>query len=102
MRNNITKYLKKAVLAQVNRSIDFMKENFHKISKENFKEGIIDSNITLNLFEENQKEKAKYIKSEQKPENIDESIYVILAVKVIKTEVEGSHVNSSLQWLNQN
>ena len=33
MRNNITKYLKKTVLAQVDRSIDFKKENFHKIQK---------------------------------------------------------------------
>lgn len=99
MRNNITKYLKKTVLAQVDRSIDFKKENFHKISKENFKEGIIDPNITLNLFEENKKEKTKYIKSEQTPENIDESIYVILAVKVIKTEVEGSQKKDELDDL---
>ena len=99
MRNNITKYLKKTVLAQVDRSIDFKKENFYRISKENFKEGIIDPNITLNLFEENKKEKAKYIKSEQTPENIDESIYVILAVKVIKTEVEGSQKKDELDDL---
>ena len=65
MRNNITKYLKKTVLAQVDRSIDFKKENFYRISKENFKEGIIDPNITLNLFEENKKEKAKYIAAKE-------------------------------------
>ena len=37
LKKEITQYLKKAVLAQVDRSIDFKNDEFYKISKEEFK-----------------------------------------------------------------
>lgn len=86
----ITKYLRKAVLAQVDKCIDFKNEEFYRISKESFKSGIIDSTITLKLFEENKKENQREEKNEERKGDIDENIYVILAAKIIKTEVEGS------------
>lgn len=91
MREEITKYLRKAVLAQVDKKIDFKDDEFYKISKENFLEGVIDPNITLKLFgskkkEENSDEKKK----DENNKNIDEILYVILAVKVIRTIVEGT------------
>ena len=82
MKEEITKYLRKAVLAQVDKKIDFKEDEFYKISKENFYDGIIDPNITLKLFENKRKE--------EKSSQIDENLYVILAVKVIRTIVEGS------------
>ncbi len=85
----ITNYLRKAVLAQVDKAIDFKNDEFYKISKESFTSGNIDTEITLNLFENNKKE---FQKSEEKDDeqNIDENLFVILAAKVIRIEVEGS------------
>ena len=51
MKEEITKYLRKVVLAQVDKKIDFKSDEFFKISKENFYNGIIDPNITLKLFQ---------------------------------------------------
>ena len=84
----ITNYLRKAILAQVDKGIDFKNEEFYKISKESFISGEIDIAITEKLFEKNKKETKKYSEKEEK--NIDESIYVILAAKVIRTQVEGT------------
>ena len=83
MKEEITKYLRKVVLAQVDKKIDFKSDEFFKISKENFYNGIIDPNITLKLFQNKRKE-------EKTNQQIDENLYVILAVKVIRTIVEGS------------
>ena len=87
LKKEITQYLKKAVLAQVDRSIDFKNDEFYKISKEKFFNGIIDPNITLKLFKNNKKEETKDKKEKDK---IDENLYVIIAVKVIRTIEEGS------------
>ena len=87
-KTKITNYLKKAILAQVDKTIDFKNDEFYKISKENFIEGTVDPNITLKLFQKTKKENQKSTEKEQ--ENIDENLYVILAVKVIRTEVEGT------------
>lgn len=93
----ITNYLKKAILAQVDKTIDFKNDEFYKISKENFIEGTIDPNITLKLFQKSKKDNPK--PSEKEQENIDENLYVILAAKVIKTEVEGSQKKEELEDL---
>ena len=85
LKKEITKYLKKAVLAQVDRCIDFKDDEFYKISKNEFFNGIIDPNITLKLFKNNNEEEAS-----DKKEKIDENLYVIIAVKVIRTIEEGS------------
>ena len=82
LKKKITQYLKKTVLAQVDKSIDFKNDEFYKISKEEFFNGMIDPNITLKLFKNNKKEEIK--------EKIDENLYVIIAVKVIRTIEEGS------------
>lgn len=89
-KKNITNYLRKTILAQVDKGIDFKKEEFYKISKESLMSGEIDENITKELFEKNKKEMQKYPVKEENEKNIDENIYVILAAKVIRTEVEGS------------
>lgn len=89
-KRRVTNYLRKAILAQVDKGIDFKNEEFYKISRESFKNGEIDFSITQKLLEENRKEKQKHAKKEEDEKNIDESIYVILAAKVIKTEVEGT------------
>ncbi len=81
----ITNYLRKAVLAQVDKAIDFKNEEFYKISKESFVTGNIDAEITSKLFENDKKE---FQKGDEK--NIDENLYVMIAAKVIRTEVEGS------------
>ena len=86
----ITNYLRKTILAQVDKGIDFKSEEFYKISKQSFLSGEIDTDITDKLFEKNKKETKKYSEKEEKEKNIDESICVILAAKVIRTEVEGS------------
>ena len=83
----ITKYFKKAILAQIDKSIDFKKGEFYKISQDQFKSGIIDPNITLELFKKNRTNKEK---EDKDAENIDESLYILLATKTIKTEIEGS------------
>lgn len=85
LKKEITNYLKKSVLAQVDRCIDFKNDEFYKISKEEFFNGIIDPNITLNLFKNNKPDEAG-----EKKEKIDENLYVIIAVKVIRTIEEGS------------
>ena len=95
----ITNYLKKAILAQVDKAIDFKNDEFYKISKESFMEGTIDPNITLKLFEKNRKETQKSSEKEKKQENIDENLYVILAAKVIRTEVEGTQKKEELEDL---
>ena len=89
LKKEITEYLKKAVLAQVDRCIDFKNDEFYKISKEEFFSGTIDPNITIKLFANNKSEEGKEKKKEDK-EKIDENLYVILAVKVIRTIEEGS------------
>ena len=89
LKKEITQYLKKAVLAQVDRCIDFKNDEFYKISKEEFYNGKIDPNVTLKLFENNKSEKDKE-KSKEENEAIDENLYVIIAVKVIRTIEEGS------------
>lgn len=89
MKEEITKYLKKAVLAQVDKCIDFKNEEFYKISKEQFLSGKIDPNITLKLFQK-KKQECKQEKIENNKNTVDESIYVILAAKVFRTIVEGS------------
>ena len=90
LKKEITQYLKKAVLAQVDRSIDFKNDEFYKISKEEFFNGIIAPNITLKLFENNKKEEGKEKKKKDEKDKIDENLYVIIAVKVIRTIEEGS------------
>ena len=87
LKNEITRYFKKAVLAQVDRCIDFKNDEFYKISKEEFYKGEIDPNITLKLFKNN---KAEEKKQNNENEKIDENLYVIIAVKVIRTIEEGS------------
>ena len=86
-KKEITEYLKKAVLAQVDRCIDFKNDEFYKISKEEFFSGTIDPNITIKLFTNNKPEESK---EKKKDDKIDENLYVILAVKVIRTIEEGS------------
>lgn len=83
----ITEYLKKAILAQIDKSIDFKKGEFYKISQDQFKSGVIDPNITLELFKKNKTNKEKEDKDTDK---IDESLYILLVAKTIKTELEGS------------
>lgn len=90
LKKEITQYLKKTVLAQVDRSIDFKNDEFYKISKEEFFNGIIAPNITLKLFENNKKEEGKEKKKKDEKDKIDENLYVIIAVKVIRTIEEGS------------
>ena len=85
LKKEITKYLKKSVLAQVDRCIDFKNDEFYKISKEEFFNGIIDPNITFKLFKNNKPDEAG-----EKKEKIDENLYVIIAVKVIRIIEEGS------------
>ena len=87
LKNEITRYLKKAVLAQVDRCIDFKNDEFYKISKEEFYKGEIDPNITLKLFKNN---KAEEKNTDKEKEKIDENLYIIIAVKVIRTIEEGS------------
>ena len=86
----ITNYLRKAVLAQVDKSIDFKNEEFYKISKESFMTGNINEEITSKLFESNKKELQKNEVKDSDEKNIDENLCVILAAKVIRVEVEGS------------
>lgn len=86
-KKQITQYLKKAVLAQVDRCIDFKNDEFYKISKQEFFTGTIDPNITIKLFANNKPEEPRDKKEKEK---IDEILYVILAVKVIRTIQEGS------------
>ena len=81
LKKEITQYLKKAVLAQVDRCIDFKEDEFYKISKEQFISGMIDPNITLKLFQNNKQEE-----SDEKRGKIDENLYVIIAAKVIRTK----------------
>ncbi len=85
LKKEITQYLKKTVLAQVDRCIDFKEDEFYKISKEQFISGMIDPNITLKLFQNNKQEE-----SDEKRGKIDENLYVIIAAKVIRTIQEGS------------
>ena len=87
LKNEITRYLKKAVLAQVDRCIDFKNDEFYKISKEEFYKGEIDPIITLKLFKNN---KAEEKNTDKEKEKIDENLYIIIAVKVIRTIEEGS------------
>ncbi len=86
----ITNYLRKAVLAQVDKAIDFKNEEFYKISRESFVTGNIDAEITSKLFENNKKELQKAEEKDSDEKSIDENLYVILAAKVIRIEVEGS------------
>lgn len=95
----ITEYLRKAVLAQVDKGIDFKNDEFYKISRESFRRGNVSLEITEKLFEKNDKEKNKNFKKEDDEKNIDENIYIILCAKVIKTEVEGSQKKSELEDL---
>ena len=85
LKKEITKYLKKSLLAQVDRCIDFKNDEFYKINKEEFFNGIIDPNITFKLFKNNKPDEAG-----EKKEKIDENLYVIIAVKVIRIIEEGS------------
>lgn len=89
LKKKITSYLKKAILAQVDRCIDFKNDEFYKISQENFYNGEIDPNITIKLFKNNKRE-SKEESSQDERDKIDESLYVTLAVKVIRTIIEGS------------
>ena len=59
LKKEITEYLKKVVLAQVDRCIDFKNDEFYKISKEEFFSGTIDPNITIKLFANNKSEEGK-------------------------------------------
>ena len=71
----ITNYLRKAVLAQVDKAIDFKNEEFYKISRESFKTGNIDVEITLKLFENNKKELQKGDEKDDDEKNIDENLW---------------------------
>lgn len=84
LKKEITQYLKKCILAQVDRTIDFKNDEFYKINRGDFLKGTIDPNITLKLFKNNQTEE------KESKGQIDENLYVILAVKVIRTIEEGS------------
>lgn len=93
-KKQITQYLKKAVLAQADRCLDFKNDEFYKISKQEFFTGAIDPNITIKLFANNKPEEPKDKKEKEK---IDEILYVILAVKVIRTIQEGSQKKEEQQ-----
>ena len=71
----ITNYLRKAVLAQVDKAIDFKNEEFYKISKESFITGNIDIEVTLKLFEKNKKELQKSEGKDDDEKNIDENLW---------------------------
>ena len=93
-KKQITQYLKKVVLAQVDRCIDFKNDEFYKISKQEFFTGTIDPNITIKLFANNKPEEPRDKKEKEK---IDEILYVILSVKVIRTIQEGSQKKEEQQ-----
>lgn len=94
----VTKYLRKAILAQVDKGIDFKKEEFYRISQEDLITGNIEESITTKLYEKDKKERQKNIEEENE-KNIDENLYVILATKVIKTQVEGTQKKEDLEDL---
>ena len=96
----VTNYLRKAILAQVDKGIDFKNEEFYRISQQDLITGNIEERITIELFEKDKVERKK-ITEEENEKYIDENLYVILAAKVIKTQVEGTQKKENLEDLTE-
>ena len=94
----VTNYLKKAILAQVDKGLDFKNEEFYRISQEDLITGNIEESITTELFKKDKKERKKIVEEENE-KHIDENLYVILVAKVIKTQVEGTQKKENLEDL---
>ena len=90
MENNVTSYLRDAVSVQNEKVIDFKKDKFWTISRENYYEGKIDMSICNSLFEEVEKKK----KVSKNSENI------LIVAKTIKTIIRNSiNINNNIDEL---
>ena len=79
----ITKYFRKAILAQVSKSIDFKNNKFYTITKEQLLSGNISREITNKIFEDNEVGKDK-----DEKEIISQNMNIIIVPKTIKTRIE--------------